>query len=86
MTLLEIYRNGLQHPEAFFTEVTFAYLKANNNPMKAAKTAFFNALEKDFELELQHLFDEETIEKALNSGDFEMQCEKFLPIWNATWN
>jgi exodeoxyribonuclease V gamma subunit len=86
MTLLEIYRNGLQHPEAFFTEVTFAYLKANNNSMKAAKIAFSNALEKDFELELQHLFDEETIEKALNNSDFEMQCEKFLPIWNATWN
>lgn len=84
--LLEIYRNGLQHPEAFFTEAMFAYLKkvkkSKFDAFNAAQDALNYDLQKDYELELQRLFDEEAIELALNNGDFEMQCEKFLSIWN----
>ncbi|MDD5227783.1 MAG: exodeoxyribonuclease V subunit gamma [Methylococcales bacterium] len=80
--LLEIYRNGLQHPEAFFTEASFAYVKAKKDAMKAAKNVLTYALEQDYEVELRRFFDENSIERVLNNGDFETQCEKFLPIWN----
>ena len=32
--LLAIYQNGLRHPEAFFTEATFAYFKQSYNSLK----------------------------------------------------
>ena len=88
--LLEIYRNGLQHPEAFFTEAMLAYLKrvkkSKFDAFNAAQNALNFALDKDYEPELRRLFDEEKIALALNNGDFETQCEKFLPIWNALVN
>ena len=85
--LLTIYQKGLQNPEAFFTEAFFAYLKqtskkAKKTPLQAAQDSLFYALEQDYELELQRLFNEETIQTVL-SDDFEKICEKFLPIWNA---
>ena len=88
--LLKIYRNGLQHPEAFFTEAMLAYLKrvkkSKFDAFNAAQNALNFALDKDYEPELRRLFDEEKIALALNNGDFETQCEKFLPIWNALVN
>ena len=91
--LLDIYRNGLQHPEAFFTEATFAYLKqawklaadsrAKVSAIQTARYALLNAFEQDFEPEIKRLLnDEAAIERVLNE-DFERQCEHFLPIWNA---
>ena len=78
--LLTIYQNGLQQPEAFFTEAFFAYLKADKDRLKAAKTILNSALTKDYEPELQHFFDEKTIENVLNS-DFEETCETFFNLW-----
>lgn len=85
--LLTIYQNGLLNPEAFFTEAFFAYLKqtgkkAKKTPLQAAQDSLLYALEKDYEPELQRLFNEETIQTVL-TDDFEKICEKFLPIWNA---
>jgi hypothetical protein len=75
------------NPEAFFTEAFFAYLKqagkkAKKTPLQAAQDSLLYALEKDYEPELQRLFNEETIQTVL-TDDFEKICELFLPIWNA---
>ncbi len=80
--LLAIYQNGLQHPEAFFTEAIFAYLKGKKDKLKAAKDKLIYDLEKDYELELRRFFDETDFDRILND-DFEQQCLKFAPIWNA---
>ncbi len=80
--LLAIYQNGLQHPEAFFTEATFAYLKGKKDKLKAAKDNLIYDLGKDYEPELRRFFDETDFERILND-DFEQQCLKFSPIWTA---
>ncbi|MEI6746438.1 MAG: exodeoxyribonuclease V subunit gamma, partial [Methylococcaceae bacterium] len=80
--LVAIYQNGLQHPEAFFTEATFAHLKGKKDKLKAARTRLTYDLEKDYELELRRFFDEIDFDRILND-DFEQQCLKFSPIWNA---
>ena len=78
--LLKIYQNGLQHPEAFFTEAFFAYLKAEKDRLKAAKGKLFYDLETEYEIELQRFFDEKTVENALND-EFEETCKTFLNLW-----
>lgn len=85
--LLTIYQNGLLNPEAFFTEAFFAYLKqtgkkAKKTPLQAAQDSLLYSLEQDYELELQRLFNEETIQTVLKD-DFVKICDTFLPIWNA---
>lgn len=80
LELLKIYQNGRQHPEAFFTEAFFAYLKTEKDRLKAAQTVLNNALEKDYEVELKHFFDENTIAEVLND-DFKTTCEKFFNLW-----
>ncbi len=78
--LLTIYQNGLQHPEAFFTEAFFAYLKAEKNKLKAAKDKLIYDLDTDYEVELQRFFDKESLENVLND-DFEKMCKSFFNLW-----
>lgn len=79
--LLTIYQHGLQHPEAFFTEAFFAYLKAEKDRLKAAKSKLLYDFGMDYEVELQRFFDEETIENVLNC-DFEEICKSFFNLWH----
>lgn len=89
-TLIKIYHQGQQHPEAFFTESAFAYIKQAlklKTSSRAKIPAIISAQEQlkkemDFDRSLQQLYQNvEPLTELLNE-DFETYCnDLLLGVW-----
>ncbi len=89
-TLIDIYLQGRQQPEAFFTEASFAYakqalkLKTSNRAKTPAIVSAQDQLKKDIEFDrsLQQLYQNDQDLTELLDDDFVKQCEELvLPVW-----
>ncbi|MCK5122264.1 MAG: exodeoxyribonuclease V subunit gamma, partial [Methylococcales bacterium] len=89
-TLIDIYFQGRQQPEAFFTEASFAYakqalkLKTSNRAKTPAIVSAQDQLKKDIEFDrsLQQLYQIDQDLTELLNDDFVKQCEELvLPVW-----
>lgn len=89
---IEIYRQGLHRPDAFFVEPAFAYVRQAHKlsqSSRAAKPAIESAvdqltraIEKAYEPELRKLFLEGYNPEALLNEVFEGHCRTLLlPVW-----
>ncbi len=90
------YQQGQSHPDAFFTEAAFAYIKqqyALNKPkprssvpaIVKAQEALKNAVEKTYEPELQLLYANLADIERLLDNEFEQYCQQLLlPAWEAS--
>ncbi|KAF3978517.1 MAG: exodeoxyribonuclease V subunit gamma [Methylococcales symbiont of Iophon sp. n. MRB-2018] len=93
--LIKIYIQGLQQPNAFFTETSFAYIKqkrklkqssrASKPAMKMAEEMLLK--EVDYDRYMQQLYQTyknlETLTEILGD-DFEEQCKNLLlPVWES---
>jgi exonuclease V gamma subunit len=94
-TLLSVYLQGQQRPDALFTESVLDYVKQActlKNSSKAQKPALQVAQEKlvlsldlPYEQELQRLYGAVTDLDALLGDEFVVFCENtVLPVWEAT--
>ncbi len=92
--LIELFLQGQQRPDVFFTEASFHYCqqaakaKASNrkmtDPLLFTQNKMAECIEKTYEAELKLLFNTpETLTTVFNQ-DFEQQCQTLLlPIWEA---
>jgi exodeoxyribonuclease V gamma subunit len=87
---IEIYKIGLQQPNAFFVEAALAYLKqagkqrAIKSPLDAAKEYLSTAITYASEYELRQLYGNVADMELVLTDTFEQQCETLLlPAWNA---
>ncbi len=91
ITLINIYRQGQQRPDVFFTEAAFAYVKHAlklKNKSRSKKSALEVAQESlikeiGFNQSLKQLYPNENVVELLNES-FKLQCEDFvLPQWES---
>ncbi|PPC89366.1 MAG: exodeoxyribonuclease V subunit gamma [Methylobacter sp.] len=91
---LDIYREGLSRPDAFFTEPAFAYAqqalklkqsaRAKVLPLEQAVKQLETELSQPHQLELRRLFLENYSPEALLDARFEAVCQQLLvPPWEA---
>jgi exodeoxyribonuclease V gamma subunit len=88
--LLDVYLQGQQRPDAFFTEAALAYLtqttnpKARKSPLEAANDFLIKAISFDSELELRQLYGDAEKTSPILGEDFAETCESLLlPAWQA---
>jgi len=90
MALIEIYQQGCQQPDSFFTEASFAYIQqaaklkisrqASTPARQAAEQALIN--EMKYNLSLQQLYRNFDDPRTILPDHFEAHCEQLiLPIW-----
>jgi len=89
---LNIYRQGLLRPDAFFVEAALAYSKqahkqahskrATKPALVAAKEQLQAAIESGYEPELSRLYGEADLDALLGEA-FEQQCRELL---QTTWD
>lgn len=87
LSWLDIYQQGQQRPDAFFTEAAFAYViqscssRAKVAPVDKALEVLQKSLEKPYEPALRQLLLNTDLRMVLNQ-DFEKTCQTLLlPIW-----
>jgi len=88
--LIAIFLQGLQHPHAFFTESSFAYikqglkLKQSRRTTKPAMLMAEEMLQKEilYDANMRQLYQNiEPVTEILNA-DFEALCQQLLlPVW-----
>lgn len=89
---LDIYRQGLTQPDAFFVEPALVYVKqahklkagsrASKSPLEAAREHFARAVEQPYEPELRRLYGNLTDPGLVLGETFERQClSLLLPVW-----
>jgi len=87
-SLINLYIQGQQQPDVFFTEAGFAYIKQACNK-RAKVPAIIKAQDQlnkeiSFDRSLQLLYQNITDLNQLLDDSFERQCnELLLPVWNA---
>ena len=83
--LIEIFLQGKQTPDAFFTEAAFCYLQ-QKNPATALNTVIrhmLDSIEKGYEPEIGHLLAGRDLNGIFNQR-FAEQCQTLLyPAWKA---
>ncbi len=92
--LLTYFQLGQQHPDAFFTEAAFAFIKQQHKlkhstrsskpALVVAQESLTKAIEQSYEPELNLLYKNlERVDTLLNA-DFEAYCQQLLlPAWEA---
>ncbi len=83
--LLEIFQQGKQRPDAFFTEAAFGFLqqKKPETALIVVIKQFLDSIEKGYEPEIGQLFANCDINMLINA-DFAQQCHTLLlPGWRA---
>jgi exodeoxyribonuclease V gamma subunit len=83
--LLEIFQQGKQRPDAFFTEAAFCFLqqKKPETALNAVCKQFLDSIENGYEPEISQLFANCDINQLINA-DFARQCQSLLlPGWSA---
>lgn len=94
---LRLYSEGLQRPDAFFTEAAFTYVqqayklrshtKSSKPAIEKALEYLEKALEQPHEPELQRLYQQQMDLSGVLDSAFEQICtELWLPIWEAAHN
>ena len=92
---IDIYRQGLIRPDAFFVEPALAYVKqaykvnnggrASKSPLEAAVERLTRAIEQPYEAELRKLFLKGYDPESLLGDSFERHCQTLLqPLWELT--
>ena len=83
--LLEVFQQGKQRPNAFFTEAAFSFLqqKKPETALNAVSKQFLDSIEKGYEPEIGQLFANYDINRLINA-EFAEQCQRLLlPGWRA---
>ncbi|MBK8814120.1 MAG: exodeoxyribonuclease V subunit gamma [Methylococcaceae bacterium] len=88
--LIDIYRLGQQHPNAFFVEAALAYLKqaanskAKKSPLETAIDFLTKSIDYENEHELRQLYGNVAELGLILQEDFADKCESLLlPAWQA---
>ena len=92
---LDIYRQGLAQPDAFFVEAAFAYIQqayklhhsslVKKTPILVAREHLMSSINKSYEPELARLYRGRDDLTELLGARFEEQCQELLlPLWLVT--
>ncbi|CAG7856265.1 RecBCD enzyme subunit RecC [biofilm metagenome] len=88
--LIEIYQQGQQRPDVFFTEAALVYLaqatkpKARKSPLDAANEFLYKTKSYESEQELRQLYGNDVEANPLLGEAFAETCERLLlPAWQA---
>ncbi|MGZ8194105.1 MAG: exodeoxyribonuclease V subunit gamma [Methylosarcina sp.] len=93
--LLDVFRQGLNRPDAFFVEPALAYVKqayklknggrSSKSPLEVAREQLMHAVQQPYEPELRRLYGHMADPGRILADDFERRCQDLLlPIWEAT--
>ncbi|MDD4914770.1 MAG: exodeoxyribonuclease V subunit gamma [Methylococcales bacterium] len=85
LELVDIYLQGRQRPDAFFTQAAFYYLQQPNpdTALDAVIRKMRDSIEKGYEPEIGQLLLNQDLNAVFNN-EFVRQCEKLLqPAWSA---